>query len=254
MRLRVCRWVRRAALGVLALGLAAPGCTGSEGELGQEHFAYQCVADGDPYCDIEVFDPTCGAGCTAPFRKFDDEDLPPAVARGSRFMVVADPRGLDQIIPISSAPSILEYTRGEFVAVEEGEVAVIAFEGSWAKDFAYITIVEAADIRVDLFLEDGTRADAVDRQSNIKIEVWDRFFLRAVPVDDLGEVLYGAFPCSWSTDDASTVDLASSPLDNIVELSADATGNATLAVTLGAFSADVAVRVLDATQMGGGAP
>lgn len=107
---------------------------------------------------------------------------------------------------------------------------------------------------MDLFRWDGERTDAVHLRGDTEIEWRDRFFLRAVPVDDVGEVLYGALSCAWSTDDASTVDFDSSPLDNLVRLSADATGMATLEVSLGDFTADVVVEVLDATQLGGGAP
>jgi hypothetical protein len=241
------------ALAVLLGLLGTPGCPGSSGELGEEHFVYRCASDSDPYCDAERYDPYCYGTCERPFDGHQDEAVPGAVALGSRFLVLADPSGLSAITPISVSPSIVEWDGAAFLAVAPGEVALLALEDGIAQDFIYITVVEPVGIRVDFIDTLGHRTEDI---STLTVATGDEGWLRVVTESAQGRDLDGALDCSFSTGDGTQIEFVTDPEDNLVRFTADATETVTLPVqvTLGDFEATVAITVLDASDLEGGAP
>ena len=140
----------------------------------------------------------------------------------------------------------LAWIHDHFEGGSKGKMISLATEGDRTIFFDLLPLeigsIRGIDVTLQLYTVPGqvfynaTRRLVLKGADAVEIEHRDHFFLRAVPVDAYGEVLYGALACSWTTDDGSTVALSTSPLDNIVELTADATGSATLEVTLGGFT------------------
>lgn len=237
----------------LPLLLAAAGCPGSSGELGEERFVYRCASDADPYCDAAFFDTYCYGSCTRPFESNADEEVPGSIALGSRFLVLADPGGFSAITPTSVSPSIVAWDGDAFHAVALGEVALLAVEDGVAQDYKYIRVEAPARIRVDYIDALGAREVDVDA---VTVGAGDRGWLRALTLDDGGQPLYGALPCAWSTGDGTQIELDSDPTDNLVRITADATETVTVPVhlSLGDFDATVSITVRDASALEGGAP
>ncbi|MDY0004994.1 MAG: hypothetical protein RBU30_27085, partial [Polyangia bacterium] len=211
--------VGRASLASVARITLAPliflgaACPGSSGELGEEHFVYRCAGISDPYCDAVLYDSYCYGTCERPFDGNLDEEVPGTIALGSRFMVLADPRGLSAITPISVSPSIVEWEGDAFRAVSPGEVALLATEDNIAEDYIYIRVVEPVGMRVDHIDEVGKRTRNI---SALTLATGDEGWLRAYVVDQGGEYLYGALPCLWSTEDSTNLEVVTDPTDNLV--------------------------------------
>lgn len=241
------------ALVFAPLLLLMAACTGSTGELGEEHFVYRCAGSADSYCDAVLYDSYCTGTCERPFDGNLDEEVPGSIALGSRFLVLADPSGFSAITPRSVSPSVVDWDGEAFLAVATGEVALLAFQGAIAQDFIYITVVEPADLRVDFIDAEGVKTPDVRA---VTLATGEEFWLRAVSLDDQDQTLHGALPCAWSTGDGTHLELLTDPGDNLVRFTADATETVTLPlqVYLGALEATVDITVLDASSLPGGAP
>lgn len=234
------------------LFLVMTGCSGSSGELGKERFLYRCAADSDPYCDAELYDSNCYGSCVRPFDGHLDEKVPGTVALGSSFLVLVDQKGLDPITPMSASASIVDWEGNAFRAISLGEVALIALKKGVVKDFIYLQVVAPTRLRVDHIDEQGTQQSNV---GSITVPRGHRGWLRALSTDIEGKTLFGALVCAWSTGDGTEIRFTTDQTDNLVRFTADATETVTVPVhvSLGDLDVTVAVTVLDASSLGGGA-
>ena len=137
-------------------------------------------------------------------------------------------------------------TGGSLNDVQQTDTIIASHEG-WVTDFYHVTLVEPARLRVD-------RVDVGNTETNIShitMDMYETAVLRARVLDSGGQALSGAFACQW-TSDATGVVFDTNSEDNLVMISADGSGLATLDVDLGDFTHSITVQVYDASGLGGG--
>ena len=98
-----------ASIAIACLILITAGCLdGSYGALGEGRFIYYCGGSGGPYCDCEDYADFCDQWSDSPWSDISrDNEMPVAVALGSRFRVVFEP-GWDETGELQiAAPEML---------------------------------------------------------------------------------------------------------------------------------------------------
>jgi len=232
---------------VWVLVLAA--CSGSPGELGQGDFEYYCAGLGDPYCDCEDHPDFC-SGSSPAIEQILYSRVPSALAVGATFQVRFDAPDADHEV-VSASPDMLSDGL-DLQALMAGEVGIMGLSQGWVIDFLHLNLVIPTGVRVD-------RVDRSDsRVTSLQMDPGETAWLRAMPVSG-SQILYGHLPCTWSTSSATAIGLQVDGGDNVVALTALATGpaTATVSVTLGALTVPVTVTVTDASDLAawqGGAP
>ncbi|MCH9686379.1 MAG: hypothetical protein K0V04_33410 [Deltaproteobacteria bacterium] len=244
---------KRRARGLLSLaGLAAAlatGCSGSpspiveetEGELGNGVFRWQCV-DGS--------DPTCGTG-----------NFPNAVALGSTFdldFTPADdiPGRISSFRIEAVSPSRLSDTSGDFVAMREGGVSIIATGDEFALDFLSLDLLPVDGVRLVSAAQPGTCVDddldgVCDPSGGggaavLELFVQQQTQVEARPLNGIRD-LAGALPYEWEslTPELLTV---SNPRGNAARLTGLQLGTARLVVRIGDYSQILDLEVVVAPE------
>jgi len=240
-------WCAALALSLLGCEDTAEDPPGQRGELDKGMFYYLCAADSDAVCDSDAVvgraDEATGA-------------FPP-VAVGGDFklnFVPDDASAVEYIDPGSE--SFITWEDTTFTAMLPGIVALVATDVSgYAVDLVHIRLAQPAAIRVS---QTTTTAQSVDSfaagldinldGSDVEIDLQGsvslsgQIFLRAVPMDADDQILAGALATSWQSSDPSIVQIVSDPANNVIEVQPQASGTATLTVTMGQVNAAVTLQ------------
>ena len=225
-------------IALAGIALAATGCTpvGSNGELGNGTFSYQCDSDSDPVCD----DTSGFSG---------DHVLPGAIAVGARFSlrytpgVVGDDPGGSTTIE-SASKDIFTQTEtfgSSFKGISPGLGAILARRGDAVADFIHLRVTAIDHVQVDAL--SGPTSITGEGITELQLAVGDEVTLRALPVDEADEILGGALPAIWSSSDEAVGSFATLATDNEVTLRAEAEGSTKLRIELGEQAAEIAVTV-----------
>jgi uncharacterized membrane protein YgcG len=88
--------------------------------------------------------------------------------------------------------------------------------------------------------------------TTLDLNAGDTAELRGYAVDDRSNLLAGALDCSWVVDDDTLVSIDGLENDNRIDITAMREGTATLTLTLGEQTQQIAVNVTGSIGQGGG--
>lgn len=152
------------------------------GEIGSNHFFYQCATIDDPQC------------------RDDLTDFPDKVAVGATFDLLAkDSRGASGDLFVEPAsPLMVAASEGEFLFLEAGHAAFLALShGAGLEDFVHLQAAAVAELVVqDVFGE---------TLPEIVLDSGQKTNLTVVPLDDDGDVLAGSLVYRWVSDNDASV-------------------------------------------------
>lgn len=208
-----------------ALGLASllllPACEdsppGTQGELGQGSFTYECLSAED-------------VGCfNAPY---DGAELPVGIAVGSKFDL--NFHGETARI-VSGSESLAEAVSDGFRARAPGTVAMLAEATARDRvvDFVHLDLVDVADLELS-----GEGTDGED-----PLLVGNHWEWTASPKSDEGTALAGTLLCTWTSSDTSVVRFSQTQETHLNGVRGMAPGKAIVTVTVGAASKAIEVTV-----------
>lgn len=172
---------------VLPLFVAASvvGCDGDDvdstalpGELGSNHFFYDCASLDDVQC------------------RNDLTSFPDLIAVGGSFSLVAGRTSRSSLFIKPASPQLVSATGNEFEFLRPGIAAFLALDDDKIRDFVHLEAVPVDEIQVEGSF--GQRVTEVD------IEAGRQLVLVAVPLND-EEELAGTLPFRWTTDEETIV-------------------------------------------------
>jgi hypothetical protein len=232
---------------MMVVALAVVGCEDKDksaavrgGQLGAAEFSYICGRGEDPQCntDSELAQP-------GEFSSF------PRIAVGASFGLGVKPKkGPDgNAITLDFSETIFEVDEAKtnFKGKTPGVMSVLAIRYSEVVDLTWMEIVKADHIKLIQGTPDGKFKDGsikigpegVSGQASVQFT----FKFRAVAADKDDKLLAGAFPCMWTTSDATIANITSSPTANIATVVSGNPGTATIHVTLGDMQGDITLKV-----------
>jgi hypothetical protein len=231
--------------------VALAGCDGNfdpsrvEGELGRGDFKYECVSPTDVACQ-----PLCTTifNCHAPSTNEQALAFPSRIAVGglfslsyvheggaasSRYRVTpASPSWVDTAAGASPSVGSADET---FVAKRVGQLAFLARnEAGHVADLLHVEFVPLHHLEVNDF-------GAVT--TTIHLEPGGAVVLHAFPQGVDGRLLGGALSYAWSSSDEAVALLAVDSASGQVNVEAKAAGTATVRVSVGEISREVAIVV-----------
>ncbi len=219
------KWLGTAAL--FALGCEKEPTQQKAGELGNGVFTYSCSRSSDAQCDDEH---------KVSASAFD------ALALGAYFQM-GGPSGTASLNPASDLRVVYAGATAEWHTVATGHTAVMAIGyESEVIDMVHLHTVAPTQIVVAKKLISGDFSGEIGNVS-FDVDLDDAIQLRAAPADADGNILAGALPCTWTSMDATVVEISGDETDNVVSLITKNTGQGKLLVELGELAAEVTVDV-----------
>ena len=212
------------------------------GEIGAALYTYGCAGDSDAQCDVDA-----ELAPKAMNTQF------PRVASGSRLSITAARKveagagAMLSVAPVGVALFDVDAQTKVLSAKRAGWGSLLAMDNATVVDLTAISIGDPKTLKLLQATPDGKflggsvtiGPGGVSATANVQYT----FRFRALPLDDRGQILAGALPCAWTTSDANVAKLTSNPADNIAVVVSGAAGTATVKVTLGPLSGEVAIKV-----------
>lgn len=227
-----------ARVAALCAALSAGGCNfnndgGTQGELGNGSFFYDCVGPQDIWCTQYNPDPNVTA--------FEEPEVPESFVVGAAFALEfqPDPTDEDGSLAVDVECAIDAFEQGRhFVATRPGWFAFTAERSDGVVvDVLHVLVSVPARIAIGA---GGLNVDeGLDLPSPTEIA--------AIPLGANDEVLYGAFPATWTSSDDGVVRVESSIASGspatgaLARLVPVATGDAVVTVTVAGVSREIAV-------------
>ncbi len=218
--------------------LCASGCSfvddgGTEGELGNGNFFYDCVGPQDIWCTQYNPDPNVVA--------FEEPEVPGSFVVGAAFALdfqVAEPDDSGSLdVDVECAVDGFERDR-HFVPTRPGWYAFIA-ERSDGVVVDVIHVLVSVPTRIDI------GAGGLPLEPALPVEAPTD--IAAIPLGTNDEVLFGAFPATWASSDEDIVTVESpiapgTPASGaLARLVPQATGDAVVTVTVAGVSREIEV-------------
>lgn len=204
---------------------------GSQGDLGQGRFVYECIDETDSYCNPSSFDWS--------------EPIPEAIATGASFVVEFQRDGLYSATQVFSAsPAMLKQQDDGFVALLPGRVAILARENGKVVDFYHLLIEDPTQVKVDLVSDSRVLQEWIQF---LDLQPGERVQLRASLLGGSG-TLAGAVDCQWIIEDDAVASFEPSSGNRSTELLAVGPGTTECRVIMGTTSARFTLTVASSNE------
>jgi hypothetical protein len=223
----------------LCAALSAGGCNfgndgGTEGELGNGNFFYDCVGPQDIWCTQYNPDPNVPA--------FEEPEVPGSFVVGSAFALDFQLERTDDdegslAVDVECAVDGFEVDR-HFVPTRPGWFAFVAERSDGV-------VVDVLHVLVSVPARIGIGAGGLNVDEGLELPSPTE--IAAIPLGANDEVLYGAFPATWTSSDEAVVEVESSIASGspatgaLARLIPISTGDAVVTVTVAGVSREIAV-------------
>lgn len=228
-----------ATTAVLTAALCASGCNwsgdgGTEGELGHGNFFYDCVGPQDIWCTQYNPDPNVPA--------FEEPEVPGSFVVGSSFALdfqldPTDDESSSLAVDVECAVDGFEVDR-HFVPTRPGWFAFVAERSDGV-------VVDVLHVLVSVPARISIGAGGLDVDEGLELPSPTE--IAAIPLGANDEVLFGAFPATWTSSDDDVVKVESSIASGspatgaLARLVPVTTGDAVITVTVAGVAREIAV-------------
>jgi hypothetical protein len=164
---------------ILACGTDDEDHAGLPGEIGTDHFFYECATIDDPQCREEL------------------TTFPEKIAVGARFDLEASTAHGSSLFVEAASPMMVAPSTGEFEFLRPGVTAFLATRDGRVHDFAHLLGVEVASL--------GVQDSFGEMVESLNLTSGQRTSLTVVPFDHEGDILAGSLTYRWATNNEAAI-------------------------------------------------
>lgn len=164
---------------IFACGTDDDDHAGLPGEIGTDHFFYECATIDDPQCREEL------------------TTFPEKIAVGARFDLEASTAQGSSLFVEAASPMMVAPSTGEFEFLRPGVTAFLATRDGRVHDFAHLLGVEVASL--------GVQDSFGEMVESLNLTSGQRTTITVVPFDHEGDTLAGSLTYRWATDNEAAI-------------------------------------------------